>query len=166
MVCSKIPENFNIKTEDDELKQVPKFKYLGGIFTEDGTNKEDIIQRIKEANVLFNNKKQLLCSNNLSLEIKNKLIKNGIWSVAVCGSETRTVGENEVRVVNTFETWCWGGMLKIKWTDRITDDEALKRAKEERLLLKILKNRRHSRTSTTVLKASRHNRAADSYTAM
>jgi hypothetical protein len=164
MVCSKNPENINIKTDDDELKQVPKFKYLGGIFTEDGTNKGDIIQRIKEAKVLFNNKKQLLCSNNLSLEIKKNLTKNCIWSVAACGSETWTVGENEGRVVNGFETWCWGGMLKIKWTDRIPDDEALKRAKEEILLLKILKNRSHSRT--TVLKASRHNTAADSYTAM
>ena len=35
-------------------------------------------------------------------------------------------------------------MLKIKWTDRITDDEVFQRAKEERLLLKILKNNRHS----------------------
>jgi hypothetical protein len=34
-------------------------------------------------------------------------------------------------------------MLKIKWTDRITNDEVFQRAKEERLLLKILKNRRH-----------------------
>jgi hypothetical protein len=36
-------------------------------------------------------------------------------------------------------------MLKIKWTDRITDDAVFQRGKEERLLLKILKNRRHSR---------------------
>ena len=73
-------------------------------------------------------------------------------------------------------------MLKIKWTDRITDDEVFQRAKEERLLLKIFKNRRHlwightikhnefvvnilegaisgkkgsGKTSTTILKASR-----------
>ena len=31
-------------------------------------------------------------------------------------------------------------MLEIKWTDRISNDEVFKRAKEERLLLKILKN--------------------------
>jgi hypothetical protein len=47
--------------------------------------------------------------------------------------------ENEERVVNAFEAWRWGRMLKIKWTDRITNDEVFQRAKEERLLLKILK---------------------------
>jgi hypothetical protein len=52
--------------------QVTKFKYLDSIFTEEGKNKEDVIQRVNEAKVMFNNKKQLLCSNNLSLEIKNK----------------------------------------------------------------------------------------------
>jgi len=35
-------------------------------------------------------------------------------------------------------------MLKIKWTDRITNDEVYQRVKEERLLLKMLSNRCHS----------------------
>jgi hypothetical protein len=35
-------------------------------------------------------------------------------------------------------------MLKIKWTDRITNEEVFQRVNEERLLLRILKNRRHS----------------------
>jgi hypothetical protein len=34
-------------------------------------------------------------------------------------------------------------MLKIKWIYRATNDELYQRAKEERLLLKILKNRHH-----------------------
>jgi len=58
-----------------------------------GKNKEDIIQRIKEAKVLFDNKKQLLFSNNRSLEMKKKLIKSCISSVALNGSETGTLGE-------------------------------------------------------------------------
>jgi hypothetical protein len=44
-----------------------------------------------------------------------------------------------VRVVNAFETWCLRRMLNIKWTDRITNYEVFQRAKEERLLFKILK---------------------------
>jgi hypothetical protein len=59
------------------------------------------------------------------------LINSCIWSVALCGSETWTVEENEGRVVNALETWCWGGMLKIKWTDGTMNDEVFQRAKEE-----------------------------------
>jgi len=44
-------------------------------------------------------------------------------------------------------------MLKIKRTDRITKEEVFQRAKEERLLLKILNNRRHSWTGHII----RHN---------
>jgi len=40
---------------------------------------------------------------------------------------------------NAFETWSWRRMLKMKWTDRITNDEVFQRAKEERLLLNISK---------------------------
>ena len=35
-------------------------------------------------------------------------------------------------------------MLKIKWTHRITNEEVFQRIREERLLLKISNNRRHS----------------------
>jgi hypothetical protein len=44
-------------------------------------------------------------------------------------------------------------MLKIKWTDRIKNDEDFQRAKEEKLLLKILQNRSRSWIRRTV----RHN---------
>jgi len=44
-------------------------------------------------------------------------------------------------------------MLEIKWTDRITNGEVFQRAKEERPLLKVLKNRRQSWIGHTI----RHN---------
>jgi len=44
-------------------------------------------------------------------------------------------------------------MLKIKWTDRITNGKVFQWEKEKRLLLKIKKNRRHSWIGHTV----RHN---------
>jgi hypothetical protein len=36
--------------DDETLKQIPKFKYIGSLFKEDGKNKEDIIQRMEEIN--------------------------------------------------------------------------------------------------------------------
>jgi len=73
--------------------------------------------------------------------MKESHIKSCIWSVGVCGTERWTIGKNEEMIINAFETWYWRGMLKIKWTDRITNDEVFQRAIEEKLLLKILKTR-------------------------
>jgi hypothetical protein len=61
--------------------------------------------------------------------------------------------KNEERVVNAFETWCWRRMLKMKWTDRITNDKVYRKEKEEKLLLKNFKNIRHLLIGHTV----RHN---------
>jgi hypothetical protein len=100
------------------MDDIIELKYLGSTVTEDAKNREDIRQRIRKAKVIFNNKKQPLCSNNLSLEMKKTLIKSCIWSVALYGLQIWTLEKNEERVLNAFETWCWRGMLKIKWTDR------------------------------------------------
>jgi hypothetical protein len=40
MICSKDFEKIDIKMDDNYLKQVPKLKYLGSIFSEDGKNKK------------------------------------------------------------------------------------------------------------------------------
>jgi len=66
-----------------------------------------------------------------------KFITSCTWSVALYGSETWTVGKNGERVVNSFETWSWRRMLKIKWTERIRINDVFQTAKEERLLLKL-----------------------------
>ena len=76
--------------------------------------------------------------------MRKKLTNSCIWSVALYGSETWALGKNEERAINGFEAWCWRRMLKIKWTDRIRNDEVFQKLKEERLLLNILKNRSHS----------------------
>jgi len=38
---------------------------------------------------------------------------------------------DEERVANGSEIWCWRRMLKIKWADRITNDEFFQRAKKK-----------------------------------
>jgi porphobilinogen deaminase len=84
------------------------------------------------------------------LGIKKKLTKIRVWSVVIYGSEKEKKKKNEERVLIAFETQSWRRMLKIKWTDRITNDEVFQKAKEERLLLQTLKNKCHSWIGHTV----------------
>ena len=62
--------------------------------------------------------------------MKKNLIKSCGQNITLYGSETWTIGKNEERIINAFKTWCWRKMLKIKWTDRITNDEVFQRVKE------------------------------------
>jgi hypothetical protein len=55
--------------DDKALNQVPRLKRLGSIITE-YRGKEDYNKTNQKAKVMFNNEMQLLCTNNLSLEMK------------------------------------------------------------------------------------------------
>lgn len=144
MICSKEPEIESVRLENSALKQVKRFKYLGSIISEDGKDREDIKRRIREAKAIFMSKRHLFSSDSLKLDMRKRLIKSCIWSIALYGSETWTIGKVEERAINAFEVWCWRRMLRVKWTDRVTNEEVFQRAEEERCLMNILKDRRHS----------------------
>jgi hypothetical protein len=42
-------------------------------------------------------------------------------------------------VVNGFDTWCWRKILKIKWRDRITNDEVVQKGERRQITFKKLK---------------------------
>jgi len=71
--------------------------------------------------------------------------------VHVYGSEIWTLRKNEEWAVNAFETLCWRRTLKIKWRDRITNDEVFQRAKQERLLVKIKKKKKKKKKQTPLM---------------
>ena len=72
-----------------------------------------------------------------------------VWSIAMYGCETWTIGEPERKRLEAFEMWCYRRMRNIKWMDKITNEEVLQR----RTLWKSLKKRRgqmmgHTHTKT------------------
>ena len=44
------------------------------------------------------------------------------------GCESWTITEEIRKRIEAFEMWCYRRMLKIKWTDRVTNEEVLRRA--------------------------------------
>ena len=59
----------------------------------------------------------------------------------VCGAETGTLREVD-KYLESSEVWCWRRMEKISWTDRVRNEEVLRRVKGQR---NILKNKSQSR---------------------
>jgi hypothetical protein len=81
------------------------------------------------------NKKMTLSTSTLDLELRKKLVKCYIWSIALYGAETWTLRAVDQKHVESFEMWCWRRMEKISWTDHVRNEDVLHRVKEQRNIL-------------------------------
>jgi len=87
------------------------------------------------------NKKRTLFTNTLDLELRKKLVKCYIWSVALYGAETWTLRAVDQKHLESFEMWCWR-MEKISWTDHVGNEEVLLRVKEQKNILHEIRKRK------------------------
>jgi hypothetical protein len=57
--------------------------------------------------------KKTLSNSTLDLHLRKKLVKCYIWSIALCGAETWTLGKVDRKYLESSEMWCWRRMEKI-----------------------------------------------------
>ena len=97
-------------------------------------NDSSCTRRIKTRTVVaktaFNRKKTLFTSK-LDLNLRNKLVKCYIWSIALYGAETWKLRKVDQKYRRSFEMWCWRRM-EISWPNRVRNEAVLHRVKEER----------------------------------
>ena len=74
-------------------------------------------------------KKKALFTGTLDFELRKKLVKCYIWSVALYGAVTWTLRTVDQKHLESFEMWCWRRMEKISWTDHVRNEEVLLKVK-------------------------------------
>ena len=117
--------------DDQQVEQVSHFKYLGSWISDDGYATKDMRARIATCKTLFIDNKKLL-TGKLSCQQKKQIIKSTVWNVALYAAETWTLTNASKRLLDVFEMWTWCRMLKISWTEKVTNEEVLVRASETR----------------------------------
>jgi hypothetical protein len=110
------------------------------MITNDARCTREIKARIVMAKAAFSKKKTPF-SSKLDLNLRKKLVKCYIWSIALCGAETWTLFLDQ-KYLESFEMWCWRRMEKISWTDRVRNEAVLHRVKEERNIVHTIKRRK------------------------
>ena len=88
------------------------------------------------------NKKKALFTSTFYLELRKKLVKRYIWSIALYGAETWTLRAVDQKHLESFEMWYWRRMEKISWTDYVRNEEVLLRVKEQRNILHEIRKRK------------------------
>jgi hypothetical protein len=87
-------------------------------------------------------KKRTLFTSTLDLELRKKLVKCYVWSIALYGAENWTLRAVDQKELESFEMWCWRGMEKISWTDHVRNEDVLFRVKEQGNILREIRKRK------------------------
>ena len=111
------------------------------MLTDDGRCTCEIKSRIAMAKAAFNKKKNLFTSK-LDLNLRKKLVKCYVWSMALYGTETWTLRATDQKRLESLEMWCWRRMEKIIWTDHVRNEEVLLRVNEQRNILREIRKRK------------------------
>jgi len=104
------------------------------ILAEDGRCDLDVKTRIGMAKDAFWKNKQLL-KGNINLNVKKRILQCYVLPVVRYSCESWTLNQDLCRRINAFEQWCYRRLLKIKWTDRISNEEVLRRMNMENMSL-------------------------------
>ena len=76
---------------------------------------------------------------NLEKEVRKRLVKCFVWSVALYRAETWTLRRTEQNRLEAFETWIWRRMERVKWTDKIKNAVVLETMGGGRIMLELIR---------------------------
>lgn len=77
----------------------------------------------------------MLRDRNIRIDVKLRILRCYVWSIVRYASETWIITKNVERKINAFEMWGYRKMMKIKWTDKIRNEEVLRRVKMPGMVL-------------------------------
>ncbi|KAI5718355.1 hypothetical protein M8J77_019970 [Diaphorina citri] len=94
--------------------------------------------------IAFEKVKDLLTTRRIPLKLRKRFAKCYVWSVVLYGAETWTMRKKEEKYLESFEMWVWRRLEGIKWSDRVRNEEVLRRVDEKREILRTIVNRKRS----------------------
>jgi Reverse transcriptase (RNA-dependent DNA polymerase)/Domain of unknown function (DUF6451) len=113
---------------EDYIDEVDEFTYLGSVMSKDGGADADVNARIRKAGQTFGMLFNIWRSPQLSQNLKIKIFKSNVLSVLLYGCETWKVTRRITARLQVFVNKCLRRILRIRWQERITNEELWMRA--------------------------------------
>ena len=125
-----------VQCEDEELKNVANFKYLGSIFTADGTQTHDVKRRIALAMSRCGALTQTFSSEKLKPKLKLDIYRSAVISMLTYGCEAWNLTANTVANLNGANARC---ISRI--TGKSTHEEASRKTRTYDIVAAIRRRR-------------------------
>ena len=115
----------------EKLEEVDSFIYLGSVIDRKGGTEADIKSRIGKARTAFLALNKIWKDRKLSMRTKLRLFNSNVKSVLLYGSETWAATQTCIKRLQTFINGCLRRILRIRWTDKVRNEEVWKRTEQE-----------------------------------
>lgn len=142
MVFSKREKCVSLKINDCTVEQVSSFKYLGTNISKQCDPRKEIRARIEQARKTFISLRTFFIRKDISLHLKIRMIGCYVFTVLLYGCEGWTLDPSTEKRIEAFEMYLYRRILKISWTQRITNIEVLNRMQKQKELLYTIKKRK------------------------
>ena len=142
----------HILIQNELLKQVDTFPYLGSLITEDGECTTEFHTRGQAIEASL---QKIWKSHSIPISTKIRLMKELVWPVATYGCESWTLRKNEETRLDAFEMKGFRRILRVSWTAKKTNEWVLNKAGVKRELLDTVKARKLAYYGHTMRKQGR-----------
>ena len=116
-------DTFTLRGEEIEI--VDSFIFLGSLIKADGGCSVEIRWRLALGRSAMMGLNLIFKSNKIQDRINMRLVRSLVFPVVLYGCEGWTTTKADRRKLDAFELWCWRRVLKIPWTDRVTNSSVL-----------------------------------------
>ena len=135
----KSKEQMKIKVRDTEVQQVESFVCVGRTITDQGSS-EEIVKWTGLAKKAFSDMKKLMRNLSISTKVGVRILKCFVWSKLLYGCKAWTIRKYLRRKLGAAEMWFIKRMLRIPWTDNVTNEE-IRRGELKRELMRSIEKR-------------------------
>ena len=135
-------QNCHITIKGKYLERVKRYTYLGTNINDQWDHSQEIKNRIERARAVYNKMAKLFTSHYLNINTKLRLLRCYVFSVLFYGVESWTLTETTSKKLEAFELWLYRRILRVSWTEKVTNSEILRRMNKEKEVLYTVKSRK------------------------
>lgn len=146
--------------QNQQVEEVERFTYLGSIISKDGEVMADVSYRIGKASAVFQKLRQVWKSTNIDTSLKLQLYETIVIPTAIYACETWKITAKIAQKLNVFHSRCLRRILKIRYSDHITNEEVLLRSHSKRLQDVVMERRLRLAGHILRLPNQRHSKSA------
>ena len=95
------------------VETVSDFIFGGSKITADGDCRHEIKRRLLPGRKVMTKLDSIFKSKEITLPTKVRLVKAMVFAVVRYGYDSWTIKKAECQIIDGFELWCWGRLLRI-----------------------------------------------------